>query len=208
MTAQAVLVPGAVFGTIGALAAFPLRLAAREVERQHGQLRRGVTRRTTHVVFGRPFPAKAGLTKNGDAEIERLHAAQQREPDQHRGADDDFHHREARALDGVIGGALVRRQRDGRGELRRHLITVRRHEAGLPRREPEFGSDHRHDGDHEQNGEVQSRHPGGPWYLCENYMFVPAGWRVVLIRTVSAAFGRAVRTQRPPPDNNQGCLHD
>ncbi|RVA81563.1 O-linked GlcNAc transferase, partial [Mesorhizobium sp. M7A.F.Ca.CA.001.08.2.1] len=43
MTAPA----GAVFGTIGALAAFPLRLAAREVERQHGQLRRGVTRRTT-----------------------------------------------------------------------------------------------------------------------------------------------------------------
>ena len=76
MTAQAVLVPGAVFGTIGALAAFPLRLAAREVERQHGQLRRGVTRRTTHVVFGRTFLAKAGLTKNGDAEIERRVAAQ------------------------------------------------------------------------------------------------------------------------------------
>jgi tetratricopeptide (TPR) repeat protein len=76
MTAQAVLVPGAVFGTIGALAAFPLRLAAREVERQHGQLRRGVTRRTTHVVFGRAFLAKAGLTKNGDAEIERRAAAE------------------------------------------------------------------------------------------------------------------------------------
>ncbi|MER9655039.1 tetratricopeptide repeat protein [Mesorhizobium sp. M0152] len=72
MTAQA----RAVFGTIGALAAFPLRLAAREVERQHGQLRRGVTRRTTHVVFGRGLLvkaglAKAGLTKNGDVEIER-----------------------------------------------------------------------------------------------------------------------------------------
>ncbi|MBZ9672392.1 tetratricopeptide repeat protein [Mesorhizobium sp. ES1-3] len=70
MTAPAV--PGAVFGTIGALAAFPLRLAAREVERQHGQLRRGVTRRTTHVVFGRTLLlTKAGLTKNGDSEIER-----------------------------------------------------------------------------------------------------------------------------------------
>ncbi|CAN7433512.1 tetratricopeptide repeat protein [Mesorhizobium sp. LjRoot246] len=74
MTAPAV--PGAVFGTIGALAAFPLRLAAREVERQHGQLRRGVTRRTTHVVFGRTLLAKAALTKNGDAEIERRLAAE------------------------------------------------------------------------------------------------------------------------------------
>ncbi|QKC82733.1 tetratricopeptide repeat protein [Mesorhizobium sp. NZP2077] len=75
MTAPAVSVPGAVFGTIGALAAFPLRLAAREVERQHGQLRRGITRRTTHVVFGRALLAKAGLTKNGDAGIERRVAA-------------------------------------------------------------------------------------------------------------------------------------
>jgi len=74
MTASAVA--GAVFGTIGALAAFPLRLAAREVERQHGQLRRGITRRTTHVVFGRTLLAKAGLAKNGDAEIERRVAAE------------------------------------------------------------------------------------------------------------------------------------
>lgn len=40
-------------GIVGALAAFPRRLAAREVERQDGQLQRGVTRRTTNVVFGR-----------------------------------------------------------------------------------------------------------------------------------------------------------
>ncbi|WP_137933655.1 tetratricopeptide repeat protein [Mesorhizobium comanense] len=77
MTASA----GAVFGTIGALAAFPLRLAAREVERQHGQLRHGITRRTTHVVFGRTVlakagQAKAGLAKNGDAEIERRATAE------------------------------------------------------------------------------------------------------------------------------------
>lgn len=76
MTAPAVSVAGAVFGTIGALAAFPLRLAAREVERQHGQLRRGITRRTTHVVFGRTLLAKAGPTKNGDAGIERRVAAE------------------------------------------------------------------------------------------------------------------------------------
>ena len=74
MTAPAGMVPGAVFGTIGALAAFPLRLAAREVERQHGQLRRGVTRRTTHVVFGRTLFHLA--SKAGDAEIERRVAAE------------------------------------------------------------------------------------------------------------------------------------
>ncbi|WP_246685830.1 tetratricopeptide repeat protein [Mesorhizobium sp. B2-4-6] len=64
-----VIVPGAVFGVVGALAAFPLRLAAREVERRHAELRRGVTRRTSHVVVGRTLLAKA--TKVGDAEIER-----------------------------------------------------------------------------------------------------------------------------------------
>ncbi|TPN56851.1 tetratricopeptide repeat protein [Mesorhizobium sp. B1-1-4] len=77
MTAPA----GAIFGTIGALAAFPLRLAAREVARQHGELRRGVIRRTTHVVFGRGLLlkaglVKAGLTKTGDVEVERRVAAE------------------------------------------------------------------------------------------------------------------------------------
>jgi len=44
---------GKTFGLIGALAAFPRRLAAREVERQGGLLQRGITRRTSYVVFGR-----------------------------------------------------------------------------------------------------------------------------------------------------------
>lgn len=65
------IVPGAVFGVVGALAAFPLRLAAREVERRHAELRRGVTRRTTHVVFGRALLAKAAMSRTGDAEIQR-----------------------------------------------------------------------------------------------------------------------------------------
>lgn len=52
-------------GIVGALAAFPRRLAAREVERQNGQLQRGVTRRTTHVVFGRSL-----LDRCSDLEIE------------------------------------------------------------------------------------------------------------------------------------------
>lgn len=70
-SAGPVIVPGAVYGVVGALAAFPLRLAAREVERRHAELRRGVTRRTSHVVFGRALLAKAGFSKTGDAEIER-----------------------------------------------------------------------------------------------------------------------------------------
>jgi tetratricopeptide (TPR) repeat protein len=44
---------GAVFGIVGALAAFPRRLAARAVEARGGSLRRGVGRTTTHVVLGR-----------------------------------------------------------------------------------------------------------------------------------------------------------
>lgn len=48
------------FGIIGPLAAFPQRLAAREVERQGGTLRRGVSRRTSHVVVGRRLLGKAG----------------------------------------------------------------------------------------------------------------------------------------------------
>ena len=46
-------VEGATFGILGALKAFPRRLAAREVAKQGGVLRRGITRRTTHVVFSR-----------------------------------------------------------------------------------------------------------------------------------------------------------
>jgi tetratricopeptide (TPR) repeat protein len=59
------LVEGTTFGLVGALAAFPRRLAAREVARQGGRLGRGVTRGTSHVVFGRTLLARAG-----DATIE------------------------------------------------------------------------------------------------------------------------------------------
>lgn len=41
------------FGLIGGLAAFPRRLAAREVARRGGSLRRGITRQTQRVVLGR-----------------------------------------------------------------------------------------------------------------------------------------------------------
>jgi tetratricopeptide (TPR) repeat protein len=58
-------VAGKTFGTLGALAAFPRRLAVREVERQQGQLMRGVSRRTSHLVFGRTL-----LAKSSDSTIE------------------------------------------------------------------------------------------------------------------------------------------
>lgn len=54
------------FGIVGALAAFPRRLAAREVSRRHGHLRSGISRRTTHVVVGRKLLARAG---DGDIEV-------------------------------------------------------------------------------------------------------------------------------------------
>lgn len=52
-------VAGRTFGLVGALAAFPRRLAAREVERRGGQLRRGATRGASEVVFGRGLLARA-----------------------------------------------------------------------------------------------------------------------------------------------------
>jgi tetratricopeptide (TPR) repeat protein len=51
---------GRSFGVVGALAAFPLRLAAREVERRGGTLRRGAGRGTTDVVVGRKLLALRG----------------------------------------------------------------------------------------------------------------------------------------------------
>ncbi|WEX08915.1 tetratricopeptide repeat protein [Chelativorans sp. AA-79] len=64
-------VAGTTFGIVGPLAAFPRRLAAREVERQHGHLRSGVTRRTSHVVFGRKL-----LERDSEARIDERFEAE------------------------------------------------------------------------------------------------------------------------------------
>lgn len=50
---------GPTFGLLGALAAFPRRIAARAVERIGGRLQRGVTRQTTHIVVGRRMLASS-----------------------------------------------------------------------------------------------------------------------------------------------------
>lgn len=59
-------VRGHSFGVLGALSAFPLRLAARRVAELGGKLHRGTTRRTTQVVVCRSL-----LEKHSQAEIER-----------------------------------------------------------------------------------------------------------------------------------------
>ncbi|HTV71737.1 MAG TPA: tetratricopeptide repeat protein [Rhizobiaceae bacterium] len=58
------------FGLVGALAAFPFRLAVREVKRQGRIIRRGITRRTTTVVFGRRLLERAKAS-----DIEAMHKA-------------------------------------------------------------------------------------------------------------------------------------
>ncbi|WP_378952468.1 tetratricopeptide repeat protein [Mesorhizobium sp. ANAO-SY3R2] len=63
------------FGLVGALEAFPRRLAAREVRRLGGDLQHGVTRRTTHVVFGRGL-----LARESDTHIEGRLAAVTKRP--------------------------------------------------------------------------------------------------------------------------------
>jgi tetratricopeptide (TPR) repeat protein len=54
-----------IFGIVGALEAFPRRLAARAVEAAGGQLRRGINRQTTHIVIGRRL-----IDRLSDAEID------------------------------------------------------------------------------------------------------------------------------------------
>ncbi|GLQ54775.1 tetratricopeptide repeat protein [Devosia nitrariae] len=61
---------GESYGVVGALSAFPLRLAARHVQRLGGRLHRTVTRGTTVAVFGRTL-----LARQDEAEIERRVAA-------------------------------------------------------------------------------------------------------------------------------------
>lgn len=58
------------FGIVGGLSAFPRRLAARALAAKGGQLRRGITRRTSQVVLGRTL-----LEKSTEAEIEQRVAA-------------------------------------------------------------------------------------------------------------------------------------
>jgi tetratricopeptide (TPR) repeat protein len=62
--------PGPTFGLVGALRAFPQRLAAKAVVSRGGRLRRGVTRQTSRVVVGRKLLDKL----SDDAIVARLRA--------------------------------------------------------------------------------------------------------------------------------------
>jgi len=53
---------GPTFGIVGALRAFPQRLAARAVATRGGRLRRGITRQTSRVVLGRKLLDKSSET--------------------------------------------------------------------------------------------------------------------------------------------------
>ncbi len=64
-------IEGEAFAIVGALEAFPRRLAAREIKARGGELRRGISRQTDFAVFGR------GLIESATAEkvVERIEEA-------------------------------------------------------------------------------------------------------------------------------------
>ena len=67
---------GKVFGTYGAFAALPHRLLAKEAKRQGILLKRGTSRRTTRLVFGRELletAAEAAIEERHDAELQAGH---------------------------------------------------------------------------------------------------------------------------------------
>jgi hypothetical protein len=74
----------------------------------------------------------------GQRLVQRVYAAQQGPAQQHGGAKRHLQHAEARLGDGVVGRLLVRFERDGIGEGRRHGAAVARHVADLPRSQVEL----------------------------------------------------------------------
>ena len=56
--------PDTTFGIVGALSAFPRRLAARALQSKGGRLRRGITRHTKNVVIGRDAARQAPRRRN------------------------------------------------------------------------------------------------------------------------------------------------
>ena len=66
--------PGPTLGIVGALQAFPQRLAARAVAARGGRLRRGITRQTSRVVLGRRLLDKAAEPEI-DSKIDTLRDA-------------------------------------------------------------------------------------------------------------------------------------
>ncbi|ABA47662.1 hypothetical protein BURPS1710b_2957 [Burkholderia pseudomallei 1710b] len=109
----------------------------------------------------------------GEQRIERADAPEEREADKHRRGDDDLEHREPRALDRVVGGALVRGERDRFAELRGHAGAMRGDEADLPRREPQLGARHRDDRDGEEQGEGIGGHRRR-WWVSMRELYVLA----------------------------------
>jgi tetratricopeptide (TPR) repeat protein len=91
----------AIYGLIGALAAFPRRLAGRAAEAAGARLRRGTSRQTTHAVFGRGL-----LLRRDDAAIAAL-AATERAAGRVLLSENGFLRRLG-LLPGMVGGPLAR----------------------------------------------------------------------------------------------------
>lgn len=68
------MIAGKTFGLLGSLKSYPRRALAREVNRQGGELQHRVTRRTSHVVFGRSL-----LERLGETRVKEVFAAHKRD---------------------------------------------------------------------------------------------------------------------------------
>ena len=92
--------------------------------------------------------AQARLNRVTHRGVERAQAAEQRPAQQHGGAERHAQQAETTLRERVVGGALVRGERDRRRERRWHGVAVCGHMAHLTRREPELD---------EQRGEQRGR---------------------------------------------------
>ena len=96
-------------------------------------------RPTTPAITATATISARSCHSGGDAERagprdERGEAAAQRQREQQRGLDHRFDDAEARARDRVVGGLLVRGERDAIGERRRHARRDARRRGAICRR--------------------------------------------------------------------------
>ena len=130
------------------------------------QLERQVEQRPDHDEGGQQRKlvaqvAQARLHGLAQCRVERAEAAEQRPADQHGGAEGHRQQAETALGKRVVGGFLVRGERDVRREGRGHGVAVRGHVAHLARREPEL---------HEQGGDErrsEQERQGQRWHGCE-----------------------------------------
>ena len=99
----------------------------RQVQQPANQAERAQQRQLRHQ---RAVSSEAGVH---DGPVQRVQAAQQRPAHQYGGGKRHFQQAKTGLGDGVIGGFLVRLQRNRGGKRGRHGAAVQRHMADLPR---------------------------------------------------------------------------